>query len=95
MRRRCAFLLLSTLLSTASHAFQQQTVNVGGYSVPVIVPDLGGAQEALPVVLLLHGFCTPPRWQEFLTLVATRGLFGDAGPSMLTQVGRFTLPSHP
>jgi hypothetical protein len=84
--------LLSALLVTVAHAFQQQTVNVGGHSVPVIVPDLGGAQEALPLILLLHGFCTPPRWQEFLTLVATRGIFGDAGPSVLTQV-QSTLPA--
>ena len=84
--------LLALALSTAAHAFQQQTVDVGGHSVPVIVPDTyhHGTQKALPVVLLLHGFCTPPRWQEFLTLIASRGLFGDAGPSVLSQVSRST-----
>jgi hypothetical protein len=89
--------LLFFALAAGVHGFTQEVVEVDlgtegdheRHVVPVVLPDAYHDTDAkYPVVLLLHGFCTPPRWQEFLTLVSTQGIFGDPGPSVLTQVTR-------
>ena len=65
-------------------------------TVPVTVPDAyteTSKPPPTPLVLILHGFCTPAAYQEWLTILSPAGLFPGAGRAeVLTQVSKYICP---